>query len=101
MLIISYTNREEQTADNYDAAVAELKDRFRYATFNKSWEPFGADYERQLVWANASDAACDLVGFRAVAQIVRPLPAGGLGKGMKPADAASLKPKKKLRSADA
>jgi hypothetical protein len=101
MLIISYTNREERTADNYDAAVAELKDRFRYATFNKNWEPFGADYERQLVWANASDAACDLVGFRAVAQIVRPLPPEAPTKGMKSPDAESLKPRKKLRTSDA
>ena len=74
MLTISYINREEEPASSYEAAVARLKDRYRQAVFSKDWEKFGADHERQLVWANPSDAACDTVGFRAVAQILRPLP---------------------------
>ncbi len=73
MLTISYLNREEELAANYDTAVNLLKDRFRQAAFSKHWEPFGLEHERQLVWANPSDAACDVVGFRAVAQILRPL----------------------------
>ena len=73
MLTISYLNREEELAANYETAVDLLKDRFRQASFSKNWEPFGLEHERQLVWANPSDAACDVVGFRAVAQILRPL----------------------------
>lgn len=74
MLTISYLNREEEPASSYEAAVAHLKARYRQAVFSKDWEQFGADYERQLVWAKPSDAACDVIGIRAVAQILRPLP---------------------------
>lgn len=73
MLTISYSNREEEPASSYEAAVTILKMRFRHATFAKTWEPFGCDHERLMVWATPADAACDLIGFRAVAQIVRPL----------------------------
>ena len=76
MLTISYSNREEETAATYEAAVSVLKLRFRHATFSKAWELFGVEFERQLVWATPADAACDAVGFRAVAQILRPVPAG-------------------------
>ena len=75
MLTISYSNREEETVATYEAAASVLKLRFRHATFSKKWELFGADYERQLVWATPADATCDAVGFRAVAQILRPITA--------------------------
>ncbi|MDB5339949.1 MAG: hypothetical protein JWN70_5568 [Planctomycetaceae bacterium] len=75
MLTISYLNREEESAASYEAAVAVLKSRFRHAAFSKRWEQFGSDYERQLVWATPTEAACDVIGFRAVAQILRPLQA--------------------------
>lgn len=72
MLTISYLNREEESAATYESAVSILKNRFRQASFSKHWEQFGSDYERQLVWATPTEAACDVIGFRAVAQILRP-----------------------------
>ncbi len=80
MLTISYLNREEEPAATYEAAVAVLKSRFRHASFSKRWEQFGSDYERQLVWATPTEAACDVIGFRAVAQILRPLQASTSAK---------------------
>ena len=75
MLMISYSNREEEPANTFEAAVAVLKMRYRHATFAKHWEPYGPEHERLMVWSTPADAACDPIGFRAVAQILRPLAA--------------------------